>query len=338
MFKQASKRFVFIVVVVVIAIVSLLVLSLTYDAKDFTIMKIIHIIFGQKVSREENLLLFQFRLPRLIVASLVGIGLGIAGAVLQGISRNGLADPGILGINAGAGLAMVIFMYCSQSVLIGASWFAVLVLPFWGLIGGLGTAILVYVLSRQHGVIESQRFLLVGIAIGMGMSALSLYVTLKMSPADFQLATVWNNGGIINFDWKHIAAILPWFLMLIPFIFRKAQILDVFQLDEISVKSLGVRVNKEQSMLLLSSAGLISACVCVAGNISFVGLIIPHIAKRLVGNGHGQVIPLCALLGMLFVIMADFIAKHALAPMEISMGIVISLIGAPYFIYLLCRK
>lgn len=321
-----------------IAIASLFILSLTYDSKDFTIMKLIHIIFGQKVSREENLLFFQFRLPRLIVASLVGIGLGVAGAVLQGISRNGLADPGILGINAGAGLAIVIFMYCSQSILTSAGWFAVLLLPFWGLVGGLGTAILVYTLSRQHGAIETQRFLLVGIAISMGMSALSLYVTLKMSPADFHLATVWSTGAIIHFDWKHIVTILPWFLILIPCIFWKAQMLDIFQLDEISVKSLGVNVNKEQAILLLSSAGLISACVCVAGNISFVGLIIPHIAKRLVGNMHWEVIPLCALLGMFFVIMADFIAKHALAPMEISMGIVISLIGAPYFIYLLCRK
>jgi len=257
-----SKNFILIIVVLVIAIVSLFVLSLTYDSQGFTIMKLIKIIFGQKLSREENLLFFQFRLPRLIIANLVGMGLGIAGAVLQGISRNVLADPGISGINAGAGLAVILFMYCSQPILLGASWFAVLVLPFWGLVGGLGTAVLVYILSRKHGAIEPQRFLLVGIAINMGMSALSMYVTLKMSPADFHLATIWSTGAIIHFDWKHIVAILPWFLILIPCIFRKTHILDVFQLDEISVKSLGISINKEQTILLLSSAGLISACVC----------------------------------------------------------------------------
>lgn len=338
MFNQLTKGFIVTVVVLVLAILTLFVLSLTYGLEDFTMAKLINLIFGQKLSRGEELIFFQFRLPRLIVASLVGMGLGIAGAVLQGISRNGLADPGILGINAGAGLAVIIFMYCFQPIQSEASWFAVLVLPFWGLAGGLGTAIVVYLLSRQSGAIEPQRFLLVGIAVGMGMSALSLYVTLKMNPSDFHMATIWSTGSIIHFDWKHIMAILPWFLILIPFIFWKSHILDVFQLDESSVKSLGVRVNKEQGILLLSSAGLISACVSVAGNISFVGLVIPHIAKGLMGNRHRQVIPLCALLGMFFVLLADFVAKNALAPMEMSVGIVISLIGAPYFIYLLCRK
>ena len=133
-------------------------------------------------------------------------------------------------------------------------------------------------------------------------------------------------------------AVLPWFLLFFPIVVRKAELLDIFQLEESSVKSLGVSVGKEQAILLLCSTGLVSACVSVVGSIGFVGLIVPHLARKLAGIQHVRVIPLAGLLGMILVLLADFIAKNIFAPAEIAVGIVLSLLGVPYFIYLLSKS
>lgn len=158
-----------------------------------------------------------------------------------------------------------------------------------------------------------------------------------MKAADFEMATVWVSGSIYNANWKYIVAMLPWVIILIPIIKRKAYILDMFQLEETRMKSLGVLVEREKSILLLSSIGLVSASVSVSGSIGFVGLMAPHIAKRLVGVRHRQVIPVCGAIGMLLVIVSDFIAKTIFQPIEIPVGIVISIIGVPYFLYLLYK-
>lgn len=317
---------------------ALVYVSLSHGIMELTFAQFCKMLWGIQTNREYDVLIYEFRLPRILIAGLVGAGLGVAGAVLQGISRNGLADPGILGINAGAGLAIVIFMFFYQGKLAGTDWLSVLAMPFFGLAGGLTASLFVYLFSWKNGRLDPQRFLLTGIALGSGLMSLSLFITLKMSPADFQTATVWNIGSLLYANWKYIAAIVPWFLVLLPIVLWKAPILDIFQLEEGSVKSLGVSVGKEQAVLLLCSTGLVSACVSVAGSISFVGLIVPHLAKALTGIDHHRVIPLSGLLGMLLVILADFIAKNMFAPAEIAVGIIIALTGVPYFIYLLYKS
>lgn len=317
--------------------IAVLYSSLTYGVFNITAHDVINTLLRINPVKEHDLLLFQFRLPRIVIAGLVGAGLGLTGAVLQGLSRNGLADPGIIGINAGAGLGIVLFMFFFQGSFAGISWLAVLAMPFFGLAGGLGAMLLVWFFSWENGRLNSERFLLTGIAINAGLGAITLYLTLKMNPADFQMVAVWNNGSIWNANWTFITATVPWFVLLLPVLFYKAPMLDLFQLEPSSLRGLGVAVEKEQVILLLVSTGLVGTCVAVAGNISFVGLIIPHIARRLVGIRHHHMMPVCAILGMLLVVTADFIAKNMFAPVEISVGIVISLIGVPYFIYLLYK-
>ena len=146
-----------------------------------------------------------------------------------------------------------------------------------------------FICFLENGKLDSQRLLLTGIAIGSGFGAFSMYL-LKMKSTDFEMAAVWVSGSIYSANWKYIVAMLPWLIILIPLIQKKAYLLDLFQLEETSITSLGVSVEREKSILLLSSIGLVSACVAVSGSIGFIGLMAPHIAKRLVGIQHKYII------------------------------------------------
>lgn len=337
MHRDSWQCYVVTLSIIMLLIMTAIYCSLTNGTFDITITDVFRTIFRIDPVPEHDLVIFDFRLPRIVIASLVGLGLGIAGAVIQGVTRNGLADPGILGINAGAGAAVVVFMFFVQGQIKGTDWFSIMLMPLFGLVGGLGSAILIYIFSWKNGKLDSQRLLLTGIAIGSGLGAFSLYLSLKMKATDFEMAAVWVSGSIYNANWTYIIAMLPWFILFIPIIKRKAHLLDLFQLEETSIKSLGISVEKEKSILLLSSIGLVSACVSVSGSVSFVGLMAPHIAKRLVGIHHHQVILVSGAIGMLLVISSDFIAKTVFAPVELPVGIVISMIGVPYFLYLLFK-
>lgn len=312
--------------------------GLTNGAFDMTVKDVLGTLLRIHPKPDYDLVIFEFRLPRIVIAALVGMGLGVAGAVIQGITRNGLADPGILGINAGAGAAMVIFLFFYQGQIKGTGLAAIMAMPLFGLAGGLSAALLIYAFSWKNGRLEPQRLLLTGIAIASGMGAVSLFLTLKMNAKDFEMVAVWTSGSIYNANWNYIASIVPWLVLLIPLIVRKTYILDLFQLDEDSVRSVGVASEKEKAALLLASIGIVSACVSVSGGIGFIGLMAPHIAKRLVGGAHKRVVPVCGMIGALMVMVSDYIGRMLFAPAELPVGIVIAIIGVPYFIFLLYRN
>lgn len=312
-------------------------MSITNGTFDMSAKDVVKTLLGMDTSREHNLVIFDFRLPRIVIAILLGLGLGIAGSVIQGIVRNPLADPGMLGINAGAGTAVVLFMFLFQGTITGASFFSIMAMPLFGLVGGLAAAALIFMFALERGKLDSQRLILVGIAVSSGFGAITLYVSLKMNPKDFEMATVWLAGSIYNANWQFITAMLPWLIILIPLIWRKSLILDVMQLEEGSAMGAGVSVNRERIMLLLYSVGIVSACVAVSGSVGFVGLIAPHIARRLVGLHHRYMIPVSGLVGMAMVVVGDLIGKTVFAPAELPVGIVISIIGVPYFVYLLFK-
>ncbi|WP_213583064.1 iron ABC transporter permease [Paenibacillus sp. J2TS4] len=313
-------------------------LSLTNGAFDIKLMDVVRTLLRLDSQPDQDLVILEFRLPRIVIAALVGMGLGIAGAVIQGITRNGLADPGILGINAGAGAAIVIFLFFFQGKIKGIGLGSIMAMPLFGLIGGLLAAFLIYLFAWKKGKLEPQRLLLTGIAIASGLGAVSLFLSLKMNANDFEMAVVWNSGSIYNANWKYILAALPWLLVLIPIIIRKSYILDLFQLHEDSVISLGIASEKEKAVLLLCSIGIVSSCVSVSGGIGFIGLMAPHIAKRLVGSMHRRILPVCGIVGALLVMISDLIGRTIFAPTELPAGIVVAIIGVPYFIFLLYRK
>ncbi len=320
-----------------ILVLLLAYISLTNGIYQITLKQVWETIFRIHPIEELDLVIFNFRLPRIILAGFIGLGLGISGAVIQGISRNGLADPGILGINSGAGAAIVIYMFFVQGKAAGSNWVVIMTMPFFGLVGGLSAALIIYLISWQGGRLDTQRLLLTGIAVGTGLGAFTLYLSLKMKAQDFEMATVWLSGSIYSANWIFIISMIPWFLLCLPIIMRKSYMLDLFQLEEEALKSLGVSVEREKSILLLSSIGLVSACVSVAGSIGFVGLMAPHMAKLLVGYQQKYVLPVCGIIGMILVIGADFLAKTVVAPSELPVGIVISIIGVPYFVHLLFK-
>lgn len=335
--KTSAKRFWTVWLLSLAGVLAAVYISLTNGTFDITVTEVLRTLTRVDTVREHDLLIFEFRLPRIVIAALVGLGLGVAGAALQGITRNGLADPGILGINAGAGASIVIFMFFFQGQISGAGWLSVMAMPLFGLVGGLGAAVLIYAFSWRNGMLDPQRLILVGIGIGSGFSALSLYVSLKMNPQDFEMAKVWFLGSIWSANWEYILSVLPWLVVFIPVVLGKSYVLDLLQLGEDSAKSLGVSAEKEKNILLLSCIGIVSACVSVSGSIGFVGLIAPHIARRLVGLQHQYILPVCGSIGMLLVIGSDFIAKTVFSPVELPVGVVISIIGVPYFLYLLSK-
>ncbi|WP_138494017.1 FecCD family ABC transporter permease [Paenibacillus pinistramenti] len=317
------------------SILAVFYISLTNGSFDIPVKDIVLTLLRIHPAADYDLILFEFRLPRIAAAAIVGFGLGIAGTVIQGVTCNPLADPGILGINAGAGAAVVFFMFLTQGQTDAGDLFGALAMPVFGWAGGLGAAVFIYFFARKNGVLDTQQLILAGLAAGSGLGAATLFVSLKMNPQDYEMAAVWLAGSIWNSSWTYILSILPWLLVLTPIVIHKARLLDLYQLGENTAKGLGVKVEREKNLLLLCSIGIIGACVSVSGNIGFIGLLAPHIAKRLTGSRHSQILPLAGLIGALLVMAADAIAKQVFAPVELPVGIVIAIIGIPYFIYLL---
>ena len=335
--KHSKLSYIGILFVGLGIILLMVYISITNGTYDIPLLDVVKTLLRIDPNPKYDLVILQFRLPRILIALLVGLGLSVAGTVVQGITKNPLADPGVLGINAGAGAAIIIFIYFYPGAIVTTSWITSLSMPFFGMIGGLGSSLLIYLIAWKDGRMDSQRLLLCGIAIGSGLSALSLYFSMKMNAGDFEMARVWTSGSLWNASYRSIVAMMPWLVLLIPVIWRRGHILDIFQLEESTVTSLGVNTEREKAILLLYAIGLVSASVSVSGSIGFVGLLAPHIAKGFVGVHHRRVIPLAGIVGMILVLTADFIGKTFFKPVELPVGIVIALIGVPYFIYLLFK-
>lgn len=286
-------------------------------------------------NQTENMILFSFRLPRIIVSILVGAGLALSGCIIQGVSKNALADPGLLGINAGAGLMVILYI-----LLFGADTMAsVFTLPFLALLGAGATAIVIYVLAyKKDEGIAPMRLILTGIAVQAGISALTTVLVIRLDETQFDFVANWQAGSIWGSNWRFVLSLLPWLLCLFPYVLCKARTLDVLNIGDDVAKSLGAPVERERRCLLAAAVALAAACVSVSGGIGFVGLIAPHLARRLVGPRHSILLPTCALAGAVLVSVADTLGRVILQPAELPTGIMVAVIGAPYFLYLLAKS
>jgi len=291
-------------------------------------------LFGMGTEKQE-LILYDFRLPRIIISVLIGMGMAVSGCIFQGISRNPLADPGVLGINAGAGLAVTLFISFYPTTAAAP----VFLMPVLALLGAASAAVLIYVLSyKKNYGLQPIRMVLVGIAVAAGINAAMIILQLRLRPENFQLLQVWLVGSIWGTSWKYVLALLPWIFILIPYVFLKARALNVLSLGDQTATGLGTQIERSRLGLLAAAVGLTGASVAVGGGISFVGLIAPHLARRLVGPKHEFLIPASALAGGLLVIVGDTLGRWVLQPTEIPTGIVVAIIGAPYFLYLLAKS
>ncbi|WP_152393619.1 FecCD family ABC transporter permease [Paenibacillus guangzhouensis] len=317
-----------------ILIIGVFIVSMNTGYIRLSPLEVLKTLFGMGTD-QQSLILFGFRLPRIVISVLVGVGLAVSGCILQGVSRNALADPGILGINAGSGLMVMIFIGFYKDTA-GAPVFMLPVLAF---IGASATAALIYVLAyKRHEGISPIRLLFNGIAVAAGISAVTIVLTLIIDPVKYQFVATWLAGSIWGSTWKHVLALLPWIVILIPFVIYKAKVMNILNLGDQLATGLGTSVERERMKLIGASVGIAGACVAVSGGIGFVGLIAPHLANRLVGPKHQLLLPTSALTGGLLVIVADTIGRTILQPTEIPTGVVVAVIGAPFFLYLLAKS
>ncbi|WP_370016980.1 FecCD family ABC transporter permease [Peribacillus sp. B2I2] len=301
---------------------------------NLSLGRLIPTLFGQGTFKEE-FILFSVRLPRIIITLLAGMALALSGAILQGITRNDLADPGIIGINSGAGVAIAAFFLFFP---IDAGSF-VYMIPLVAFIGALLTACLIYILSFKRRVgLEPVRLVLIGVGFSMALSGLMIVLISSAERAKVDFIAKWLAGNIWGTDWPFIWAVLPWLIVLIPFTLYKANRLNLLGLSEPVAIGVGVSIEKERIVLLITAVALAAAAVSVTGGIAFIGLMAPHIAKSLVGPRNQLFIPVAILIGGWLLLLADTIGRNIIEPEGIPAGIMVALIGAPYFMYLLLKK
>ncbi|MBU7586550.1 MAG: iron ABC transporter permease [Nostoc sp. TH1S01] len=278
-------------------------------------------------NRDHAFVIYNLRLPRTLVAFMVGVGLAISGTIFQGLTRNPLADPAIIGINAGASLAAVTVIVLFPSA-------PIYLLPLSAFAGALLMASLIYSLAWNNGSSP-----LLFILMGVGFSAIaSAFTSLLITFGEIYSvsdALVWLAGSVYGRTWEQVLALLPWLIVLIPTSLILARHLNALNLGDDVAKGLGTHVEWQRGLLVLVGVALAGASVATAGMISFVGLIAPHIGRQLVGPNHQGLIPIAALLGGMLVVLADLLGRTLFAPIEIPCGVVTAAIGAPYFLYLL---
>lgn len=307
-------------------------LGLGYSSVSYD--RILPTIFGNGTFKEE-FVLFEIRLPRIIVTLLAGMALAMSGAILQGLTRNDLADPGIIGINSGAGLGIAVFFLFFP---IDAASFAYM-LPLVAFAGALLTAVLIYLFSYQKGIgLQPVRLILVGIGFSMALSGAMIVIISAAERQKVDFIARWLAGNIWGTDWPFIAALLPWLLILVPFTLYKANRLNLLSLSDPVAIGVGVSIEKERIVLLLTAVALAASAVSVTGGIAFIGLMAPHLAKALIGPRNQLFLPIAVLIGGWLLLFADTIGRNLLEPEGIPAGIMTALIGAPYFVYLLLKK
>lgn len=270
------------------------------------------------------------RLPRALVAFLVGVALAVSGAILQGLTRNPLAAPDIVGINAGAGLAAVTLIVVFPSV-------SAAFIPPAAFVGAVTVAVLLYLLAWR-GSSSPIRLILIGIGLGAVAGAFTTLMITFGEINQVSQALIWLTGSVYGRSWEEVWSFLPWLLVFVPLALFYSRHLNALGLGDDVAKGLGGRVERDRGLLILTSVALAASAVATAGTIGFVAFIAPHIARQLVGPNHGGLLPASAMTGGVIVVLADLIGRTVFAPVEVPAGIVTSIIGAPYFLYLLYRS
>ncbi len=284
-------------------------------------------------SRTEELVVEQLRLPRIIVAALVGMALGIAGATMQGLFRNPMADPGIIGVSAGGAAGAVL------SIALGLSRLFFLALPLFAFLGAMGATFLVYGIAIAGGRVSMATLLLAGVAVSAFLGAV-ISAVLVLVPSNEALREIlfWLAGGLDSRSWDHVHLSAPLILAGSALIVVLARDINLLMLGDDDAKSMGVRVGVIRPMLIAAASLVTGVAVAVSGTIAFVGLVVPHMLRLVFGPDHRVLIPVSALGGASFLVIADTLARVVVQPAEFRVGIITAFVGAPFFIFLLVHN
>lgn len=313
-------------------------MSLTYGQIDIPVSNTLSVIGYQlgipffdinDFTKEELAVIWYIRLPRMLIGLLVGAALGTSGAVMQGIFSNPLADPGIIGVSAGAATGAVL------SIALGIAYINMFAMPIMAFCGSIIAVCITVFLAMKNGKIPVMTLLLSGVAVGILLGAITSGTLTFMNEQKLQQYLFWMVGGLDYRRWEHVyVAILP-IAAGIFILILLARHLNILSLGETEAKAVGMSVLPYRLGLLFIAAMVTATSVCVSGNIGFVGLIIPHLMRMLLGPDHRILLPASALGGALFLIVCDSIGRVIISPVEIRVGIMTAVLGTPYFLYLL---
>lgn len=284
------------------------------------------------VPTEHQAVLLHIRLPRTIVGFLVGAGLATSGAVMQGIFSNPLADPGVIGVSSGATLGAVF------AIALGFSEVSLFALPAFALVGALLAVTLTVSLAMQRGKVPIMTLLLSGVVVGMLLSAITAGLLTVLNEQKLQQYLFWTIGGLDYRRWEHV------FMGTIPIcsgifiVLLLARHLNILVLGDVEAKAVGMPVARYRLGLLTIASLITATSVCISGNIGFVGLVVPHMMRMIVGADHRILLPVSMIAGGTFVILCDALGRVLVSPMEIRVGIMTAFLGAPYFLYLLRKS
>ncbi|RBW68038.1 FecCD family ABC transporter permease [Bacillus taeanensis] len=316
---------------------TLIVFILSIGIGDMQIgpIEVVKTLFGYGTEMN-TLVVHSFRLPRIVLALIAGSALAVSGAILQAIIRNPLASPDLIGITWGGAFATIsffaIFSDRSNALTVSIQW-----LPLASFIGALIIAIIVYILSWKNGI-SPTRLILIGVGISAVMQALSMLMMIIGPIYRASQANIWITGSVHGANWNQAIILGPLVIFLLGIALIYARKLNIQELGEDISKGVGSMVERDRLVLLCVSTALAGGAVAFAGGIGFVGLMAPHIARKLVGSTFGAIVPVSALIGGAIVMTADILARTLFSPLQVPAGVFTAAIGAPYFIYLLYRN
>jgi iron complex transport system permease protein len=327
--------------VLVVACVVAIVLSVAVGSVGIAPSRVLDVIGGRllpwgnsRVTGLDDQIVWEFRLPRALLGFVVGAALGVAGAVLQAVVRNPLADPFVFGVSSGASVAAV------AAITLSAGSFAAVSTPVAAFVGALVTTILVFALAQQGGRVTPNRLVLAGVAMSYLLSSITSYLVLRASGPGQGVSQVlsWLSGSLASAEWGDLG--LPTLVLLVATtgLVLMARVLNAFLIGDETAASLGVDVGRMRLMMFVVTSLLVGVAVAVSGAIGFVGLVVPHAVRMIVGSDYRCVLPISGLAGGLLLVVVDIGARLVLAPSEIPVGLLTAVIGAPFFLWLLRRS
>ncbi|MBS4190802.1 iron ABC transporter permease [Bacillus sp. FJAT-49705] len=334
-------RFTFLILALIAGLLASMTFAVMVGSVGITPRIIWEVLFSKlglltetNASRAQSIIIWEIRFPRVVLAAIVGAALSISGAAIQALVRNSIADPYILGVSSGASVGAT-----SVILLDAFSALGIYALSFAAFLGAIVAVIIVFLLARVNGRISVIRLLLAGIAISMVLSAITnLMLMMSKQQGGIQAVMYWMLGSLAGAKWSTIG--IPFFTFLLVFILLSLNYrqLNALLLGEETAATLGINLDRFRIFIIIFVSLLTGVVVSVSGSIGFVGLIIPHLVRMLIGSNYKVVIPISALIGAIFLVWADMVARVVIAPAEMPIGIITAVCGSPFFIWMLRRQ
>lgn len=308
--------------VVTILIISIFI-SLCVGATMYHPIKVINSLLIQ-----DDFILNEYRIPRTLLGLIVGSSLAISGTIIQGVVKNPLASPDVIGMTKGASLAAIIIIMVFPNA-------PLIILPIGSFVGALIISLILSFLISQFNI-KGSTLALIGLAIGAICTAIVQFLLIR-NPMDANNALIWLTGSLYGHTIENVYSILPWFIITIPIVIALSHQLDILNLGDSIAIALGTRIKRIKMILLILSVMLAGSSISIVGGISFLGLIAPHIARKIVGYRHVHVVMMSGLIGAILILFSDGLARGIHPPLDIPVGVVIAIVGVPYFLLLLRR-